>query len=54
MELCFHGHTEICHEQINCPICELLEKNKIEYDIALEQKDTIITELQDQVKDLKK
>jgi len=28
MELCSHGHDEICHDSRRCPVCELLDEIK--------------------------
>ena len=29
MTLCSEGHDEVCYEERDCPMCKLLEENKI-------------------------
>ncbi len=39
MYLCSDGHDEICYDQRNCPMCELLWKNCELVDLVFELKE---------------
>ena len=41
MEICYHGHDEIVHNERKCPICELIETKNEE-----------IASLRDEIADL--
>ena len=44
MELCSHGHDEVCHDSRSCPLCEAKDTIR-----GLEQ---IVKDLEQEVKDL--
>lgn len=45
MNLCSRNHDEICHEGRECPVCVILR----DHETAIEEKDSKITDLTDEV-----
>jgi len=64
MELCKSGHEEICYEDLNCPMCDLIVEKDEEiknlnsdiddYNSELEEKENEIESLKEDILELKK
>ena len=49
MDICNHGHDEVCYDGFTCPVCEMEEKK----DEEIEKLENKISELESELEETK-
>lgn len=52
MELCSYNHDEVCHEERNCPMCELIEEHAKELREITMERDSLNDEIESTLEEL--